>query len=222
MLLAIAGHFPGAGYVDARGPPAAGDADIDANLGRLPTLVTREGVAIGQSAAINHYVAGVTGLLGDGPLEAAQIIAFHEHLAELNQQFRKLVPYGVEPDAAKLDTFFGASGATDFAGPADGATRDSRNLLWYMGRLERLVGDGFVVGGKLTLADVEVFRAFGDALTPEQAAPGLPAWRREPFSDASRTRAALAAHPRLQKIVDNVGAHPNIKKWIEVRGPQGF
>jgi glutathione S-transferase len=191
-------------------------------LGRLPVLVTREGATVGQSAAINQYVAQLTGLNGASPLEAAQIVSMHEHLTELNQQFRKLVPYGVEPTEAAMATFFDSSEAADFAGLADGAKRDARNLQWYMGRLERLVGDDFAVGGKLTLADVEIYRAFGDSLTVEQAAPGLPAHRREPWGSLERTKKALAAHPKIAKIVDAVHNHPAIQKWLAARGPQGF
>ncbi len=199
-----------------------GDHSLDCNLGRLPAIQTAEGATIGQSAAIFQYVATITGLYGANIVEASQITSIAEHLRELDQAFRKLVPYGTEPSEAALATFFDSADATDFAGPADGAKRDARQLQWFMGRLERLVGDGFAVGGKLSLADVLIFRAFGDALTPEQAKGELPAHRRDPFASLARTNAALAKHPRISKIVANVAAHPNVAKWLSERGPQGF
>ena len=166
--------------------------------------MTADGATIGQSSAINSYVAGVTGLNGATPVEAAQILAFSE------------------PTEAANATFFDSNDATDFAGPADGAKRDARNLLWFMGRMERLVGDGFAVGGKISLADVLIYRAFGDSLSEAQANEGLPAHRREPFGSLARVNAALGKHPKLAKIVASVAAHPNIAKWLATRGKQGF
>ena len=177
---------------------------------------------VGQSVAINFFVAQHVGMMGASPLEAAQILAIGEHLKELMQAFRALVPYGAEPAPAALDTFFDEASATDFTGPADGSKRAARQLLWFMGRMERLVGDGFAVGGKVSLADVQIFNMFADSLTAEQAAGELPAHRREPFGSLARTSAALAKHPRLAKIVAGVAAHPNIIKWLAERGPQGF
>ena len=121
-----------------------------------------------------------------------------------------------------LDTFFNESEAVDFSGPADGAKRSARNLVWYAGRLEKLVGDGFAVGGKLSLADVLLYNHFADSLTPEQCTGELPAHRREPFASLERTNAMLARHPRLSACIASVAAHPNVKKWMAERGPQGF
>ena len=209
------------GYTDSRFSAPPGGSELNANLGRLPILECAEG-SIGQSAAINYYVAQKTGLLGSNPFEASQIISFSEHMKELSTAFRALVPYGVEPTAEALNTFFDDSTATDYTGPADGSKRSSRQLLWFLGRMENIVGDGFAVGGKLSLADVLLFNAFADSLTEEQTLSELPAHRREPFCSLARTQAALAKHPKLAKIVAGVAAHPNIQKWLSIRGKQGF
>jgi hypothetical protein len=76
---------------------------LDANLGRLPTIDCVDGT-IGQSAAINFYIASECGLMGSSTFEAAKIIEFGEHLKELHMAFRKLVPYGSEPKAEALAT----------------------------------------------------------------------------------------------------------------------
>ena len=185
-------------------------------------LATVDGASIGQSVAINHFIAQHTGLLGANPVEASQILSFGEHIKELREAYAKLVPWGTEPSAAAADAVFDSVEAADATGPADSSKRDARLLLWYMGRLERLVGDGFAVGGKLSLADILLFNAFADSLTPEQALGELPAHRREPFGSLARTQAALAKHPRLAKIVAGVAALPNIQKWLSTRGKQGF
>lgn len=181
------------------------------------------GTSIGQSVAINYFIAQHTGLLGASPAEAAQILAFGEHVKELRERYASLVPYGTEPSAAALDAFFDSAEAADATGPADASKRGARYLLWYMGRMERLVGeDGFAVGGRLSLADVLLFNAFADSLTAEQALGDLPAHRREPFGSLARTQAALAKHPRLARVVQGVAALPNMQKWLSTRGKQGF
>lgn len=88
--------------------------------------------------------------------------------------------------------------------------------------MEKLVGDGYAVGNKLSLADVLLYNALADSLTPEECAGDLPAHRREPFSSLEHCKAALAAHPRIAKCVASVAAHPNIVKWMSTRGKQGF
>jgi hypothetical protein len=77
-MLVISGKWPGDGFVDERHsappqvarapysptrchpPPPQGDA-LNANLGRLPICITEDGQAIGQSAAINYYIASQCG-----------------------------------------------------------------------------------------------------------------------------------------------------------------
>ena len=83
MLLAIAGQFPG-DYVDGRytGDVADGEPNafssinttLTANLGRMPCATTADGT-IGQSAAINYYVATELGLMGGSTFEAAAILS---------------------------------------------------------------------------------------------------------------------------------------------------
>lgn len=95
IMMAIAGKFPGEGYTDFRasGTSDMGDA-LNCNLGRLPVLECQSGT-IGQSAAINFYVASECGLMGSSSFEAAQIISITEHLKELSTAYRGLVSLGL-------------------------------------------------------------------------------------------------------------------------------
>jgi glutathione S-transferase len=227
LMLAMAGKFPGADYTDARFSDASAAGDLDANLGRMPVaeVVAADGTVtvIGQSAAINHYVASENGLLGASALEAAQILAISEHIRELGLAYSKVVPYGATPTDAELDDFFTNAEAADATGVADRTKADKRQLLWFMGRLERLVGGaGFAVGGKLSLADALIFNKFGDSLAESETLAPLPQHRREAMGSAARMAAALAKHPKLSAIVQAVGKHPNVAKWMATRGPQGF
>lgn len=188
----------------------------------MPILECEHG-SIGQSGAINFYVASECGLMGSSLFEAAQILSFVEHLAELKAAYVKLVPWGSKPSAEAEAAFFDLDEAKDFTGPADASKRPSRLLNWYLGRLEGLVGsNGFAVGGQLSLADVLIFNALAETLQPSEAAADFPSYRREPFGNAAKTAAALDTHPKIKAIVDNIAANQNMKKWLATRGKQGF
>jgi len=248
MVLALAGKFPG-DYHDLRHVDADNLAKIkadahhlsfghaktefanvaevghrlDANLGRLPVLEVPAQGTVGQSAAINYYVAAENGMMGVNHFEAAQILAINEHLTELKTAYRNVIPYGSEPTADKLDTFFNESKAVDKSGAAVRDHMSQRYLSWFLGRMEGQVGaNGFAVGTKLSLADVLIFQLFADVVPENMMPEGTPAYRREPFGSLDRTNKALAAHPKIEKIVNNVRNNANMKKWLETRGKQSF
>ena len=139
VMLAIAGKFPGAGYTDER---ASGTAEmgnsLDSNLGRMPVISCAQG-SIGQSVSINFYVASECGLMGSNTFEAAQILSFAEHIRELMEAYRKLVPYGQVPTEEAVNKFFDSNEATDFSGPSDMSKRNDRFLKWYLGRLSSIL-----------------------------------------------------------------------------------
>lgn len=231
MLLALAGKYPG-DYIDGRyttdvpsdNPKAFNmvKKELSHNLGRMPMLAVGSD-NIGQSAAINYYLATEFGYMGNSTLEGAQILAISEHLKELNLAFRKVCPYGVEPSTESLDKWFD-TGAEDRAPePADSKRRSERFLKWWMGRIEDVVGsNGFAVGSKISLVDVQIYNTFKEYLKDEEAAPTVAQWKREAFASKTRTDAALAAFPKLKNICDSVGAQANIQKWLKIRGVQRF
>ncbi len=101
--------------------------------------------SIGQSSAINFYLAAENGLLGSSNLEAAKIIGIEESIKEMQTAFRTLVPYGTIPTDEALDQWF-TGGATDVSGPAQREGQQQRYAVWYLGRIEQLLGDnGFAV-----------------------------------------------------------------------------
>eukprot|EP00981_Chlorochromonas_danica_P006530 scaffold1420_cov182-Ochromonas_danica.AAC.8 len=215
ILLAVAGKFPG-DYVDGRYENPTGD--LTHNLGRMPILHLNDGNSVGQSAAINYYLASELGLMGKNHLEAAHIIGVQEHLKEVVAAYRTLVPYGVEPSTETLDKWF-TGGATDVTGHADGSNRE-RFLTWFMGRIENALEDkGFAVGDSISLADVLIYYIFGEFL-PEEQGPSLPSWRREPFGSKVSTDAALAKHPKIHASVQAVANNANVKKYLANRGVQ--
>lgn len=217
LLLAIAGKFPRADYIDARF--SAPEGDLAANLGRMPVIET-DGQPLGQSVAINFFLASKHGLAGSSAWETAQILAVGEHLKEMLAVYLELMPYFSLPSEEKLNQWFD-EGATDSDGPADRSTHGSRYLKWWMGRIEKTLGDkGFAVGDKLSLADVLLFVTFGDFLKPEEAVPELPEFKRVPFADKARVDAALELHPKIKASVHAVANHPNVQRWLAIRGVQ--
>lgn len=77
LLLAISGKFPTTDYTDSRHNAPA--ENLEANLGRMPVVATPEG-SVGQSIAINYYIASTNNLLGTTPLEGARIISVQAHV----------------------------------------------------------------------------------------------------------------------------------------------
>jgi len=219
-MLAIAGKFPG-DYVDGRF--SAPEGDLSANLGRMP-LLSLDGGDIGQSAAINFYVASTNDLLGSNALEAAQIIAISEHIKELRTEYNKIVPWGTAPTAEALTKWF-TEGAADISGPADRAGYSTRFATWWSGRIEATLGsNGFAVGNKLSLADVLLYNAYAETLLESEVPEGadFPSWKREPFGDKAATDKLLAAHPKIAASVAAVASNENFQKWLSIRGKQGF
>jgi hypothetical protein len=47
-------------------------------------------------------------------------------------------------------------------------------------------------------------------------------YRREPFGSKAQTDAALAAFPNIAKVCATVAAHPQIVKWLAMRGITNF
>eukprot|EP01104_Vermistella_antarctica_P005964 TRINITY_DN16703_c1_g1_i1.p1 TRINITY_DN16703_c1_g1~~TRINITY_DN16703_c1_g1_i1.p1 ORF type:complete len:268 (-),score=61.65 TRINITY_DN16703_c1_g1_i1:208-969(-) len=235
LMLAIDGKFPGDGYTDVRVTTddiaTYGEGadkvtsyndvkdSLDINLGRLPVLQIGD-VTIGQSAAINFYVAQHTNLLGSSPVETGLIISVVETVKELNTAWRDVLPYGSEPTEEYVAKWFDTP-AGDVAGPAVGANRANRQLRWYAGRLEGIVGD-YAVGSSLSLADVLIYYTFAEELLAKDAPADLPEWKRVPFANKAKSAEVLAAHPKLAAIAARVSAHEGVKKWHAIRGQQKF
>ena len=178
--------------------------------------------SIGQSAAINFYVASECGLLGDSTFEAASIISVSEHLKEMITAYRTVMPWGQEPTPEAIEKWFD-SGATDSVGTADRAGQPTRYLKWWAGRIEAALGsNGFAVGNRLSMADVLIYNVFAEQLKPEEVAADTPSWKMEPFYCKAKTDAVLATHPKIAASCAAVASNENVQRWLSIRGVQGF
>jgi glutathione S-transferase len=127
-------------YEDGRydSPPEG----LASNLGRMPVAQIGD-ETIGQSVAINFYIASENGLMGESALDAAKILSVGEHLKELMASYRTLVAYGDQPTEEASATWF-ETGATDVLGVADVSKRNVRYFQWYLGRIEQALDtEGF-------------------------------------------------------------------------------
>jgi glutathione S-transferase len=179
--------------------------------------------SIGQSAAINFYLASKFNLMGSSLFEAAKIISIEECLKEMHSSFRTIVPYGVEPTNEHWDLWF-TQGATDITGPAQREGQSCRYAIWYFNRIEQMLGShGFAVGNQLSLADILIYNSFGEELKAEEAAsPQVPLWRYGAFGSKQRTDEMLEAFPKIKAIIQQVKQNENIQKWLAMRGLQNF
>jgi len=231
MMLALAGKFPG-DYKDGRyGTDYASGheksyADVkdslSANLGRMPVLVAGD-TSIGQSNAINYYLASELGFMGAGFLEGAQIIAIQEHVKEMSTAYRAVCPYGEEPTEENLSKWF-TEGAED-ASPAaaDMSRKKERYFKWFAGRIEGVLpSTGVSVGSSLSLADLLIYNLFAETLQDSEAADSVAQYRREPFGSKAKTDAGLAAFPNISNVCATVAATPQIAKWLGMRGINKF
>jgi glutathione S-transferase len=147
----------------------------------LPELTVNKSTVIPQSKAIERYLAKRFGFMGSNPLEEALIDSFGEQIRDLKDSFDK-----VKGDAEKESKWI----ATDFPN--------------HLRLIERAAGNkGFLVGDKLSLADVQMFSLI-DRI----------------FNDNSdyqpKLGPILAQHAKIHKLKD-IGENAAIKKWREER-----
>ena len=231
LMLALSDKKPGIDFKDGRYStdptlPAHVEAypliakELHHNLGRMPLLKIGYD-SLGQSVAINYYLASELGFLGKTPLENAHVLEFQEHLKEMKGAYNQICPYGQEPSQEQLDLWFNGGAEDQSPEPADMKTRNSRMMRWWCGRLEYIVGKQFVIGDSITLADVLLYCTFIDYLKEDEA-EGVAAYRRYPFGSKARTDMILREFPKLANICNNIANNEKVKSWLAIRGNQKF
>ena len=179
----------------AGGPPKRAEFDAAQAsgafpMGQVPVLeVTKGGRThkVAQSKAISRYVAGQLGLLGASAEEAADI----DSLVEVVNG--DLMPAS---NAAKT--------------PEERAKFVAEALPKHLATLEKLLGDKFAYGGKLSYADIMLYHLATHTHLPSPWGAGDPA-----------TLAAIRASPKVAAIVANVAALPGVAAWEAGRAARG-
>lgn len=168
--------------------------ELKANLNRAPVLVTPDGTSIGQSKAIERYLAKRFGLMGTTPEEEAVIDCIAEHCRDVK-------------DAASKKGFSAfARDKTEEEKAAARAEWFDEGFSTMLVKIEDYVKDistaeGVSVGSSMSYADVMIWALLRDC-SP---------------ADAEDTTKAAIDCATLNGIADAIAAHPGVSKWVENR-----
>lgn len=199
MLLAVAGEK----YEDKRYPISFGtpgdfstvkreefDADqasgkLDVAMGKVPVLNAGPDFSLPQSKAIERYLAKRFGMMGTTLEEEAWVDAIGEHVRDISDTYNK------------KGLFF----------MKDAEKKAELQKKWFEEELPPLLqkleaslpgADGFAVGGKVSLADVALFKLLKDSYD----------------RDIAETYAGC---PKLKAVIANMEKIETLQKWIAER-----
>ena len=207
VLLALGGEE----YVDARykidqatfqSPEfleAKERGDLKMNLNRAPVLVISDGRVIGQSRAIERYLARRLGLMGKTPEDEAIIDCIEEHCRDVK-------------DAATRKGFSRfTKGKTDEEKAIARSEWFETDMPGMLGKMEESIsetseGTGFSFGDAPTYGDVAIWALLRDC------APG-------DLDDTARASEGCIA---LNAIADQIASHPGVSKWLSERPESMF
>mmetsp|Transcript_7720 Transcript_7720/g.11050 ORF Transcript_7720/g.11050 Transcript_7720/m.11050 type:complete len:247 (-) Transcript_7720:68-808(-) len=167
--------------------------DLLMNLGRAPVLVTSDGVTIGQSKAIERYLARQMGLMGQTPTEEALVDCVAEHCrdvkdAQMRKGFSMFAKDKTDEEKAALRK--------------EWYETDMPTMLEKIDNVVKATGtEGFAVGSSPSLADVNIFSLLRDCMATDK----------EDVTKAAKNCDALNA------IADAVANSPGVAKWLKER-----
>lgn len=174
------------------------NGDLMMNLDRAPVLITPEGDTIGQSKAIERFLARRYGLMGSTDVEAAHIDCVVEHCQDVKaaQMRKRFSPF--------------AKDRSDEEKEADKKVWFEEEMPSMLSKIERTIQstgeEGFAVGNSISLADLAIFALLSDCFPVYKEA----------------TQKAAESCPALLAIVSSVEANPKVAKWLESRTPSNF
>jgi len=171
---------------------AKANGELSSNLNRAPVLEVNE-MVIGQSKAIERFVARRCGLLGGDDVAGARVDCVAEHVRDVAtaQRDKGFSPFSRsksdEEKAAAREEWF------------------SSDLPSWLGRLDAAVDAGgrAVAAAGLSYADFCIWKLLRDDV------------REGP--DAEAVAAVLEKMPNLLAIVEAVESEAAVQEWVEVR-----
>jgi len=172
--------------------------ELRMNLNRAPVLVTPDGVAIGQSKAIERYLSRKFGLMGQSPEDEAVIECIAEHCRDVK-------------DAAMRKGF------SAFTRNKTDEEKAEARKEWFdtdmpelLGKIEAVVKgtgtDGYAFGTSTSYADVAIWALLRDC----QAA------------DRADTAKASEECKALNAIADTIASNEGVSKWLSERPESMF
>jgi glutathione S-transferase len=163
---------------------------LDPSCGKAPCLLIDGVPSLGQSKAIERYLARKFELMGSTDEEAAIIDALCENVRDIKDAYNaaKRKPEGEERDSA-IKAFF-----------------DETLVKWCKDTEKSLPSpqSDFLVGSKISLADLCWYNFVGVEDKPF-------------FDNVEGGRAGFAECPRIKKAMEACAANAELKAWVEKR-----
>eukprot|EP01036_Dinobryon_divergens_P022639 gene22639-30917_t len=182
----------GGGFETVEFSAAKSAGDFFANMDRVPLLVVNDKI-IGQSKAIERYIANKCNLMGNNDEDRGIIDCITENVRDIKDKWgkiRMLGGFGSSPEKeAAISKWFNGG-----------------ELAEWLSKLEKSLptnnsGD-FAVGGETSYADVSIWYLLRDTFTDAAA-----------VSEAEQRAKCV----RLTKIASRVAELPTLKNWLNTR-----
>jgi len=165
--------------------------EMVAGMGKVPILEV-EGIKVGQSKAIERFVAKKVGMLGSSDIETFQIDSLACAVIDIKDAYKAAKEKGKDDKEAAMKTWFGET------------------LPEWLAKVEKLLPTApgpWLVGDKMSYADVTFYYFL---LDPK----GF-------FDDVEGAAKALSSAPRLNAACQAVLADPSISDWVKNKRPEG-
>ena len=173
--------------------------DLKVNLNRAPVLVTPEGKTIGQSKAIERYLARRYGLMGSTPEEEGMIDCIAEHCRDVK-------------DAARQKGF------SKFSRNKTDEEKAEARKEWFDNDMPTMLmkiedalketseEEGYSFGSTTTYGDVAIWSLLRECLP----------------ADLEDTTKAAEKCVMLNAIADQIESNPAVSKWLKERPQSPF
>lgn len=166
------------------------------NLDRIPIFETGKGVKIGQSKAIERYIAQKCGLMGESLEERAVIDCIVENTQDIKERWTKLRQFQGDSQEKKqlIEKWFRGGELADWLSKLENSLPESFD-------------ERFAVGSHLSYADVCIWQVLRDFFDDKDAV----AWIEE-----------QNICPKLSTISNNVAQNEELKMWLAIRPKTAF
>jgi len=169
---------------------AKAKGDLDAALGKVPVLEV-DGVKVGQSKAIERFVAKKVGMMGSSDIEAFQIDSLCCHVIDIKDAYKAAKEAGKDDKDAAMKKWF------------------EETLPEHLAKVEKSLPSApgpWLVGKTMSYADVTFYYFLKDP-------KGF-------FDDIEGAAKALASTPRLLAACEATATDSGIAAWVAKR-PEG-
>jgi hypothetical protein len=166
------------------------------SLDKLPRLEV-DGQVVFQSKSIERYLANRFDLLGSTPLETAFIDSIGETIRDFKDGYQKVRNSPAETKEAAMQTYFSET--------LPSLLLELSNVIRTRRTYDTIDHYSFVIGNKLSLADVQIFLFLTDF-----------------FDNKDLVLSAYEDLAVIKTIVANVGNLGSVKNWLSIRPQTPF